>query len=343
MKNAKRNDASTMLSQAMATFVAKRALPVVLALLMALFATFALYACSGGGQASRVSAPVSAKDAVNDYSWSELSSISSEIAAAGSDEAALAVAKRYHLANEDGTLDGSQYKEVELESGLKTRVLVAGFNHDATPGGGKAGISFVFADAVALRGMNNNGGFDETSIPDDFDVIGGWNASELRGWLNGDFASELPADLQAALADVVKRSLVVPAREQELDDTGTLLSSVDSLVGEGTDRLWIPALAEVSGVKDNSPTAKESPEWTAPLKAEGSQYQLFHDAVVSERSANGVLVRALAGGDGAACRWWLRSAEDWTYAQVLADGFIDRRDDTPTAPTPQGVVPCFAI
>ena len=308
-----------------------------------LIAALAFCACAGEGLSSMKPAPVPVKDSVNDYSWSELSSISSEISAARSEESALGVAKRYHLVNEDAMLDGTQAKEVELADGTKTQVLVAGFNHDERPGGGKAGITFVFADAVAVRGMNNNAGFDGTSEASDFDAVGGWNASELRGWLNDDFVRDLPLDLQATLANVVKSSLVVPALEQEIDDAGTLLSSTDSLIGEGVDKLWIPALVELSGVKDNSPTAKSCPEWTAPLKAEGSQYKLFADISVSERRANDALVYRLAGGDGTALRWWLRSLEDCTFAEVLADGAIDRRDETPVAPTPLGIVPCFAI
>lgn len=299
-----------------------------------------LVLCSCANASSGAAAPI--RDSVNDYSWSELSAISDEIAAAGDDAAALAVAKRYHLVGDDGTLDGSQSKEVNLANGNSTNVVVVGFNHDEVAGGKKAGITFMFADAVALHQMNDNAGYDKLSETINLDTPGGWNASEMRGWLNGEFANELPADLRAALRDVVKSSLVVPESETEIDDAGVLLTSVDALIGQGVDKLWLPALVELTNVKDNSETAQAYPEWTSPLKAEGSQYQLFADAKASERQPNDVLARRLAGG-GEACRWWLRSVEDWTYAEVLEDGAIDRRNEVPVAATPQGVVPCFSV
>lgn len=311
-------------------------------MLCAMLALATLCACTSENDArSAVSVPE--RTSVDEYSWSELSVLSDAIAAADGNEASLDVAKRFHLVGSDGTLDGSQGKWVTLADGTVTRVVIAGFNHDDKAGGGKAGITFAFADAVALRGMNNNAGFNDVSESDDFDAVGGWNASELRGWLNGEFVHELPPDLQAVLADVVKSSLVVPERELSLDDAGALLASTDALIGQGTNKLWIPAIAELSGVKDNSPTAKSYPEWTAPLKAEGNQYRLFADADVSERYGNAVLVRTLAGGDGAALSWWLRGVEEWTFAQVLPDGSIDRRDQVPAASTPQGIVPFFAL
>ena len=310
-------------------------------LVVSLFVALLLCACAAGGGNARVTVPV--REAVNDYSWDELASLSAEIAAARNDESALATAKRYHLTTGEGKLDGSQYKEVELASGATTRVLIAGFNHDERPGGSKAGITFVFADAVALRGMNNNAGFDETSKADDFDAVGGWNACELRGWLNDEFVNELPADLRAHLANVVKTSLVVPKDRKLLDGTDTLLSSVDSLIGQGTDTLWIPALVELSGVKGNSAIAKERPEWTAPLRAEGSQYQLFADVGVSEQKPNEVLVRHFAG-EGDSCGWWMRSLEEWTFSSVDFDGMVNRRGGSDQlASLPKGVVPCFAL
>ena len=323
----------------------KRVALLALAFMLILLLAIVPCACAGSGRSDAANAGgVVEREAVNDYSWEELSAISSEIAAAPSDGAALDVAKRYHLVSADGTLDGSQRKEVELANGARTHAIVVGFNHDVRSGGGKAGITFMFADAVAMHGMNNNAGFDETSLPDDFDAVGGWNACELRGWLNGTFAQELPADLQAALADVVKSSLVVPNREQgELDDAGALLVPIDSLVGQGVDRLWIPAVVELSGVDEKSKTAEDAPYWTAPLRAEGSQYQLFADMGVSEDAQNDILVRSLVGSEDAAQRWWLRSVEETTFAQVLENGRVDRRESSEIASAPLGIVPCFSI
>ena len=305
-------------------------------LLAAVAVLFALTACSA-------QSGVAVRDNVDAYSWSELSAISEEIASAGDNAAAVEVAKRYHLTTEDGKLDGSQSKAVELADGTQTRAVVAGFAHDERAGGEKAGITFVFEDAVALHEMNNDAGYKKTAMADDLDTLGGWNASDMRSWLNGEFVYELPSDLRASLADVTKTSLVVPEREVEMNDGGALLPSVDSLVGTGVDKLWIPAVVEVSGVSSKSSAGQEYPEWNVPLKAEGSQYQLFSDCKVAESSANSVLVRSLPNAKDEAQRWWLRSVEDWTFAEVLEDGSVDRRDKVPAAGTAQAVVPCFAI
>ena len=319
-----------------------RSIIATLVLLLSAIALSALCACSGESAASSdKSVPV--RLTVNEYSWNELSLLSERIAATNSDESALFVAKYYHLVGDDGVLDGSQSKQVMLADGTITHAIVVGFNHDDKAGGGKAGITFAFADAVAVRGMNNNAGFSDISESDDFDAMGGWNACELRGWLNDDFMRQLPSDLQGVLVDVVKSSLVTPERELSMVDTGALTGSIESLIGQGVDKLWIPSLVELSGVEDSSATAKAHPEWTAPLKAEGSQYRLFADAEVSERHANVVLVRSLAGHDESVLPWWLRSVEGQTFAEVLANGSIDRRDWAPAASTSLGVVPFFAL
>ena len=302
---------------------------VVCALLLAF--TFALVGCA--------SAQTPTRDSVNEYSWAELSSISAEIAQAPDDEKALAIAVSYHLAASDGTLDGSQAKEIELANGSRTRALIAGFNHDERVGGGKAGITFVFADAVALRPMNNMG--IDSDLSERGGVYGGWTASDLRGWLNGDFERELPSDLRAALADVLKTSCVVS--QEETYGSDMVDQSTESLVEQSADKLWIPALAELSGVSGETEAASDSPEWTAPLRAEGSQYQLFADCAVVEDKPNAILTRSCPWLDMAPCRWGLRSVEDITFDEVRSNGSVKRREDVSVAGDSLGVVPCFAL
>ena len=300
---------------------------------------FAFAACSGGQ-----SAQVPVRGSINDYTWDELSAISAEIAAASDDAAGLEVAMRYGLAGADGRLDGMQRKAVQLAGGTTDDVVIAGFRHDDKPGGGKAGITFVFADAVASHAMNNNAGFDERSDSDGYDAEGGWLASEMRAWLNGDFANELPADLRASLVDVAKPSVSIPEfLIANVDDNNIAEFTDESLMSSGVDKLWLPSVAEAGNPSEDAEAVEERPEWTPVLAGEGSRYQLFADAEQAG-SLNAVRVRKLVGSsaDAEPCRWWLRSVEDATFADVRKDGALDRMQDI-LAAHPLGVVPCFAI
>ena len=292
-------------------------------------------ACSQGG--------VPVRDSLEAYSWEELASMSAEISQAEGDEA-LAIAKRYRLADEGGRLDAGGSKSVALADGGEAHVALVGLNQDVREDGATAGMTFAFLDAVGVRSMNNNAGFDELSSADDFDAAGGWPACELRDWLNGDFVGKLPDDLRNVLADVEKPSCVVPQRETVVDDAGALLTPASSLIATSVDKLWLPSVVELTGVSDASPAAGEYPEWTSVLRSEGAQYQLFADAGVSETEPNELLARSLAGdGEGKPRRWWLRSVEEWTFASVMADGSVDRREHSVPSGTAQAVVPFFAV
>ena len=306
--------------------------------LMALALVFAvaLLACSQQAQGS--SAAVAVKGSASEYSWSELSAISAEIASAG-DAGALDVARKYHLTADDGTLDGTQAKEVELADGTKTVAVIAGFNHDAKPGGDKAGITFIFVDAVAMRGMNNDAGLGRFTSQDDTDALGGWAGSDARRWLNDEFAYQLPADLRDAIVPVEKTSCMVPEFELGgIDDQGAASFSKESLLGTSVDALWLPAAVELAG--SASLSSDERPEWNEVLQGEGSQYQMFSDSGVSANDGNDVLKRALPAQ--ASARWWLRSLQDATFADVRENGSLDCEEEV-SAGTPQGIVPCFAI
>ena len=283
------------------------------------------------------------RDSVGDYTWAELSQISDQIAAADDDDAAIEIAKRYHLANDDGTLDGTQRKTVELADGSQVDVLVAGFCRDEKAGGGKAGITFIFANAVAQRAMNNNAGFDELSESDFCDVEGGWTASEMRQWLNATFACELPADLRAELADVAKTSIAIPGALAPVGDGDIAVYSDETLLGVGVDKLWLPSVAEVGDPSEDAQAVAERPDWSSVVQAEGERYQLFADDG-NEGSLDALRVRSLisGNGDGSPCRWWLRSAEETTFSDVREDGSLDRMQDE-LAAHPLGVVPCFAL
>lgn len=295
------------------------------------------------------SAGVAVKDSVNDYSWEELSSISAEIAAVADEEAALDIARSYHLVNENGTLDGRQAKDIVLADGTATQAVIVGIGQDEKPGGGTAGITFMLADAVELRAMNNDAGYIELSESDYLNTVGGWAACDLRSWLNGKFMDMLPVDLSAVIVPVSKTSATVP-RDLVLDTDSDALDLTSTMLLETVDdHLWLPSVSEVAGISDDSEEAIDDPAWSTLLKQEGSQYLLFRDAGASEGEPCGALIKTLASpdGNGEACTWWLRSIYGTRFYDVSETGVVDRSyagDGYRALPSePLGVVPFFSI
>ena len=152
---------------------------------------------------------VEVREGVSEYSWGELKELSVAISKAKSDEHGLKIAKEYNLVDSDGKLRGDT-KAVKLTDGTKTSVRILGFRHDELADGGRAGITFEFADEPAKHRMNpelandgdyapainranvgrtNPGGYIRALTFDapDYTNEGGWEKSEMRAWLNSDF------------------------------------------------------------------------------------------------------------------------------------------------------------
>ena len=214
---------------------------------------------------------VGVRKAVGEYSWDELKEISRAIAGAKDDDAGLEIAKEYHLVDSDGKLQGDT-KAVKLTDGTKSSVRILGFRHDELEGGGLSGISFEFADVPAEHRMNA-----------ELTNEGGWEASEMRSWLNSDFLALLPDDLRACVEPAVKLT----------NNSGQVADADD---GEGVtavtptqDLLWLLSKTEVYGSKNNTS------DWADVYNAEGTQYRLYAD--------QGVLKQK----EGRDSIWWLRS------------------------------------
>ena len=213
---------------------------------------------------------VTKRDELADYTWAELKKLSKAIAAAGSDEEGLGVAKAYGLVDKDGKLRGDA-KEVVLGDKGKTKahVRILGFRHDELAGGGRAGISFEFADAPVTHRMN----LTDTNA-------GGWERSEMRGWLDGEFLASLPEELRTNVAAAMKRT----------NNRGWTTSPDGvSVVTPTPDRLWLLSSNEVYG------------GLTGVYGAEGVQYKLYADKGVTTKSC------ASCAKSGANSWWWLRS------------------------------------
>ena len=239
------------------------------------------------------------KSSMSSYSWSELSAIAMEIHDAESDADGMEIAESYNLLN-GGKPDGST-KSITLSDGTTASVTLAGVRQDDLASGGKAGLTFVFADAPVTHAMNSDSSNE-----------GGWEKSEMRSWLNDEFIDMLPSDL---------KGVIVAANKKTNSAGGTTPGSVSST----SDKLWLLSLVEVSGsVSPGSLVGgtNSSKIPAAVFNAEGKQYQLFSAKGVSAGEENSVLQRVFTGDDsdgsgivvtGEASPWWLRSlSTTWT-------------------------------
>lgn len=184
---------------------------------------------------------------VADYSWQELSQISAIIADAATDEDALEIAGEYHLCATDGTLDGSQTKDLTLSDGTVVTVAVAGFRQDTrADGSGMAGISFIAREPITNRAVDPSG---ETPA---------WGETSLFSWLNEDLLDELPDELAEVIVPVTKTTNTLGGPQEETTET-----------------LWLPSFSELAG----EPVSGSA--LSGAYTTEGDQYKLFADQGVN--------------------------------------------------------------
>lgn len=268
----------------------------VAACALALFALLACAGCSGGA---------AEKESLDKYGWDELSAIAAEIHDAASDEEGVEIAESYNLLDSSGKITSSS-KSVTLSDGTVAHVMLAGIRADDLADGGKAGLTFVFTDAPAAHAMNAEASNE-----------GGWEKSEMRSWLNGEFAGMLPSDLKGAIKSASKK-------------TDNSAYTTPGSVSSTSDKLWLLSLTEVIGSVAPNDLVGGSGIPAETYNMEGKQYQLFKEKGVSAGEANSVLERSFVGKDGngivepgEACPWWMRSlGMTWTsgFAACDADG-----------------------
>lgn len=264
----------------------------------------------------------SAVSVLEGYSWDELSRISTEIAAAENEEAAIEVAKRYELCTSDGRLDGTQMKSVTLADGTQTTVQIVGFAHDNKTEGGKAGITFIFGDCVGEAPMNG----EPTNT-------GGWESSQMRAYLNGDWRAQLPEDLSAVIVPVDKLANNGEKNGEPTEDV--------SLVTTTSDSLWLFSYAELAGPISAEELGGASYEQVADIfNAEGTCYKLFSDMGVIGDDGNSVLVKNFQGSPS---RWWERSPYPWHFSYFRQVEFSGWPMGGDSAEFSHGVVPGFCI
>lgn len=251
-----------------------------------------------GASDTQASLDVAERLTLSEYSWTELSDIAKAMSEAGSREAAFDIARRYHLVDYEGKLT-QDVKDVTIIGVGTMHMRLVGVWHDDLADGGKAGLSFLSDDLMFTHHMK-----------DVDDNLGGWEGSELRSWLNVNVCNSLSDELRTRIVAVDKRTNNVGHTVEVASVTSTL------------DKLWIPSLVEVTGPIawrwDSDPENSEL--YNAVMNAEGTQYQYFADAGISQDYGNEVLVRK---GENGALPYWLRSSscsKDQHYRTVNTYG-----------------------
>ncbi|MBS5451242.1 MAG: hypothetical protein KHZ24_08555 [Coriobacteriia bacterium] len=256
-------------------------------------------------------ASVAVRSTVDEYSWTELSQLAQAISAAPDDAAGQAIAIEHHLCNADGTLDGTQVKMLHLEgvpgdpAGIPVQIV--GFRHDdRADGAGKAGISFMYANADIAFYMNDDG--DEDPYTDS--NVGGWEASGMRNVLPGVTLKFFPSDLKDLVVPVNKltNNAGVDAPRESTDAETLPFQPVDpAAITVTSDRVWLPSVAELV----DPATLPLGQQYIDAYAPEGSQYQLFADLgtrAYEDWSGDPTLIRVMADGDEAEpVDWWTRS------------------------------------
>ena len=239
------------------------------------------------------------KKSLDEYSWDELSQISSMISGAPNEEGARDIAKVYGLVEDDGALT-TQTKQIVLDGKRALDVRIAGLLHDdRADGKGKAGITFMTVGAMDILAMN-----DEATIE------GGWEASALRGRLANEQKARFDPDLQQAIVPVTKMT----------NNVG-FIDSVDS-ISPTSDELWLFSVHEVCGDVtwdiDEFRAQRGSEDVDGMLNAEGFQYECFAQAGVhAESDPNGYLSLANTTGKSP---WWYRSPYPFEFTQYGETG-----------------------
>lgn len=227
------------------------------------------------------------------YTWAELSDISKQIAQAETPSDAIEVTRSFGLLDQDGRLISSQRKSVEYD-GMPHEVQIVGINHDElADGSGYAGLTFMFCEILSTRPMSD-AAYDD----------GGWEASDMRAYLNTGVMDKLPAEL---------RERIVPVRKYTNNVGGT---EDPSCVTATEESLWLFSYCELAGERARL-SFNEGYRFLADiLNSEGSQYDYFEQQNVMPQSNADCLIRQL---EDEADYWWLRSASPDVS---LADGIV---------------------
>jgi hypothetical protein len=177
------------------------------------------------------------------------------------------------LAN--GTADYSvgDFKTIDLGTEGEIRIQVAAKNVDPlATGSGNAAYTWVAMDLLNTSHRMNP---SLSGTTEGTGTIGGWGKSEMRTYLAETIWAKIPAELQAVIKEVKKKSCIY-------DTSGTKVAN-----DETTDKLWIPSVREVF---NNSNYETEGPSYTGVFTNNTSRMRYKPGASNAsywwERSAN---------------------------------------------------------
>lgn len=158
-------------------------------------------------------------------------------------------------------------KTIALSTGEQVTLVILGFNHDdKASGGGKAGITFGMKNLLATKYPMNSSSNN----------TGGWDRSVMRTSTMKTLLGQLPADLQAAIKPVTKK---------------TSAGLQDTTINSTTDSLFLLSEIEVFGSA------------TYSVSGEGTQYDYYKNIANTDTAR----IKKLSNGSGSANGWWLRS------------------------------------
>lgn len=210
------------------------------------------------------------RSSLAEYSWEELAQIGAMISNAGERFEANEIASRYNLLTGGGVVVKGESKTLDLGSlGTVQMRLVDIYHDEAETPSGRAGLTFIASSSPLRHRMAPK------SIQE-----GGWEASEMRSYLQNEVYYALPSEV---------RSHVVPVRK--ISNNYGVTS--DAGVCTGTwDTLWLPSVMELAGEVDW--TYHTHPElgdvYNAIFASEGYQYGLFAYAGIDCWGGNDILV-----------------------------------------------------
>jgi len=164
-------------------------------------------------------------------------------------------------------------KTITLTDNTTMVMEIVAFDEDTKEDGTKAAITWLAKDVVTKHIMNTA----NTNA-------GGWEASEMRGWLQGDFYATLPTEVTEHIVEVNK----------------TYFDHTSGTTKSCADKVWIPSYGEIFG--------------DTQFESSGAVYTEYFSSASARAKLYG----------GSAAYWWLRSATGGilnnSFFYVTSDG-----------------------
>lgn len=149
----------------------------------------------------------------------------------------------------------------------------ASYNYYAT-------ITFSGASFTTNASVGTADTRDTTVFIDGTGGVGGWEHSEMRAYLNGDFFNSIPSEVRTHIKSVTKK-------QQSYSTSGTAVAQTTS------DKVWLPSYHEVR---------------FGTLTGEGNDVMQYSASVFPDAAS-----RIRSNTSGTAQYWWLRSAYGTSY------------------------------